>query len=102
MSFTKAYEATLRQFHSFVVRPVFSLAMKACPYRADFYAKLGSDQERVHEQLSAWLQGLEAIVAQIKLFFEYVCFVTWDALLTRPRSQEGQLGQRLLSASLST
>lgn len=70
VSFTKAYEATLRQYHSFVVRPVFSLAMKACPYRADFYAKLGQPQEKVLEQLAAWLKGLEVIVAQLKQFFE--------------------------------
>lgn len=40
VSFSKAYENTLQKYHSFLVRPVFSLAMKACPYRQDFYKKV--------------------------------------------------------------
>ncbi|EEB86892.1 hypothetical protein MPER_15995, partial [Moniliophthora perniciosa FA553] len=44
-AFTKGYEATLKQFHNFVVKGVFSVAMKACPYRKDFYAKLAADPD---------------------------------------------------------
>ncbi|ORZ34909.1 glycolipid transfer protein-like protein HET-C2 [Catenaria anguillulae PL171] len=58
-SFTKAYETTLKPHHSMMVRPIFSLAMKACPYRKDFYAKLGSDTDKVRKQLSEWLVALE-------------------------------------------
>jgi molybdopterin converting factor small subunit len=38
--------------------------MKACPYRATFYPKLGEPQEEVLPQLEAWLSALEAIVAR--------------------------------------
>ncbi|GBC37041.2 glycolipid transfer protein [Rhizophagus irregularis DAOM 181602=DAOM 197198] len=31
---------TLKPFHGMVVRPIFALAMKACPYRKDFFEKL--------------------------------------------------------------
>ncbi len=52
------------------VRPVFSLAMKACPYRAEFYAKLGSDADKVKAQLLEWLVALENVVSIILAFFE--------------------------------
>ncbi|KAK9240569.1 glycolipid transfer protein domain-containing protein [Lipomyces kononenkoae] len=69
-SFTKAYNETLIKYHSLVVRPVFKLAMRACPYRKDFYAKLGDNYEAVKEQLLVWLAGLEKIVKIIMDFFE--------------------------------
>ena len=36
--------------------------MKACPYRATFYPKLGSPPEVVKEKMEAWLTALEGIV----------------------------------------
>lgn len=42
--------------------------MSATPYRADFYAKLGDDQERVNKELDAWLVQLEKVVAILKEF----------------------------------
>ncbi|KAI9103314.1 glycolipid transfer protein domain-containing protein [Phlyctochytrium arcticum] len=69
VSFTKAYEQTLSKFHSFMVRPVFSLAMKACPYRKDFYAKLGSDQEKLYVEMGKWLVALEKIVSILNAFY---------------------------------
>lgn len=38
------------------------LAMKACPYRATFYPKLGQPQEEVMPKLEAWLKALYEIV----------------------------------------
>ncbi len=38
--------------------------MKACPYRATFYPKLGQPQDVVLEKLEAWLAALENIVAK--------------------------------------
>jgi len=70
VSFTKSYEETLKQYHSFVVRPVFSLAMKACPYRKDFYEKLGSPQEKVDEELKKWLDALDVIIARMQNFYK--------------------------------
>jgi len=70
VSFNKSYEQTLKQHHSFVVRPVFTLAMKACPYRKDFYAKLGSPPEKVDEELKKWLEALDAIIQRMQGFYE--------------------------------
>ncbi|KAF2456278.1 glycolipid transfer protein HET-C2 [Lineolata rhizophorae] len=61
-SFRAAYSNTLKPHHSFVVKPIFSAAMSATPYRKDFYAKLGSDQAKVSEELETWLGALENIV----------------------------------------
>ncbi|KAL7418980.1 hypothetical protein Q5752_006664 [Cryptotrichosporon argae] len=61
-SFTKAYEGSLKKHHGMMVRPVFYLAMKACPYRATFYPKLGEPQEAVMPKLLEWLAALEDIV----------------------------------------
>lgn len=43
--------------------------MKACPYRADFYKKLGSPPEKVDEELHRWLDALEKIVARLQDFY---------------------------------
>ncbi|KAF9165247.1 hypothetical protein DFQ26_000405 [Actinomortierella ambigua] len=68
-SFTKGYENTLRPHHGMLVRPVFAAAMKACPYRADFYKKLGADQAVVQEDMKQWLQGLRKVVEDIQKFY---------------------------------
>lgn len=59
VSFTNAYGSTLKKHHNMFVKGVFSLAMKACPYRADFYKKLGANQDKVSVQLEEWLTSLE-------------------------------------------
>jgi Glycolipid transfer protein (GLTP) len=71
-SFRAAYGNTLKPFHSFMVKPIFSAAMSACPYRKDFYAKLGGegDEERVQEELKTWLAALERIIAILKAFLD--------------------------------
>ncbi|AEO55548.1 hypothetical protein MYCTH_2142599 [Thermothelomyces thermophilus ATCC 42464] len=69
-SFRDAYGVTLKPHHSFLVKPVFSAAMSACPYRNDFYSKLGSDEEKVKEELRQYLEALDKIVAILKAFLE--------------------------------
>lgn len=69
-SFTEAYGKTLKPHHGFAVRPIFSLAMKATPYRKDFYAKLGPDQAKVQAELETWLKALEARLAILKPFVD--------------------------------
>lgn len=69
VTFTDAYTKTLAQYHGMLVKPIFKLAMKACPYRKDFYEKLGEDQAKVAEQLAVWLEALERIVTIIVNFF---------------------------------
>jgi len=68
-SFREAYGNTLKQHHSFLIKPIFSAAMSATPYRKDFYPKLGEDQTRVKSELDAWLQGLQKNVAILNTFF---------------------------------
>lgn len=68
-SFNKAYEVTLSKHHSFLIRPVFSLAMKACPHRQDFYTKLGADQSLVQKHMSEWLTAFEKNVSIISKFY---------------------------------
>ncbi|KCV72340.1 hypothetical protein H696_01734 [Fonticula alba] len=51
VSFSKSYETTLQQHHGFLVRNVFSLAVKAAPYREDFLKSLAKEDDR--EQLLA-------------------------------------------------
>lgn len=43
--------------------------MKATPYRADFYKKLGSPPEKVNADLQAWLAALQKIVTQEQTFY---------------------------------
>ncbi|WRT63458.1 uncharacterized protein IL334_000363 [Kwoniella shivajii] len=63
-SFTKSYEGSLKKHHGMMIRPIFYLAMKACPYRATFYPKLGEPQSEVLPKLEAWLKALQDIVAK--------------------------------------
>ncbi|KAJ4314970.1 hypothetical protein N0V94_006200 [Neodidymelliopsis sp. IMI 364377] len=67
-SFRDAYGNTLKPHHSFVVKPLFSAAMSATPYRKDFYAKLGSDEAKVQQQLEKYLSALEKVVATLNQF----------------------------------
>jgi hypothetical protein len=44
--------------------------MGACPYRKDFYAKLGSDDDKVKEELREYLEALDKIVGILKGFLD--------------------------------
>jgi len=67
-SFRDAYGSTLKPHHSFMVKPIFSAAMSACPYRKDFYIKLGEDPAKVEEQMKIWLAALEKLIEILKEF----------------------------------
>ncbi|KAI9350409.1 glycolipid transfer protein domain-containing protein [Pilaira anomala] len=70
VSFTKSYEQTLRKHHNMLIRPVFSLAMKACPYRKDFYEKIGVVNDAAFAQMKNWLEALENIIRIIQDIFK--------------------------------
>lgn len=53
-----------------MVKPIFSAAMSACPYRKDFYAKLSADPEKVAAELRVWLAALEKLLAILKGFLD--------------------------------
>jgi hypothetical protein len=42
--------------------------MSACPYRKDFYSKLGADEAKVHEDMREYLAALDKIVTILKAF----------------------------------
>lgn len=44
--------------------------MSACPYRKDFYAKLGDNPSKVSEDLASYLAALQKIVTILKAFTE--------------------------------
>lgn len=53
------------------------VALKACPYRKDFFEKLRADpngaaasEETVQAELNKWLAGLEKIVTTMQTFYE--------------------------------
>ncbi|KAL9026079.1 MAG: hypothetical protein Q9196_005205 [Gyalolechia fulgens] len=71
-SFRTAYTSTLKPHHSFLVKPVFSAAMSATPYKKDFYAKMAGsgDEERAKAELGRWLDALEGQVGVLKGFME--------------------------------
>lgn len=71
-SFRSAYTETLKPHHSFVVKPIFSAAMSATPYRKDFYAKMASGPEgeaKLKGEMEEWLGGLEKCVDILKAFY---------------------------------
>lgn len=67
-SFRTAYTHTLKPHHSFIVKPIFSAAMSATPYRKDFYSKLGQDQAKVQEEMEKWLGALEERIKVLQGF----------------------------------
>lgn len=44
--------------------------MNACPYRADFYQKLGSPPEKVESELKTWSDALDNIITRMNGFYE--------------------------------
>ncbi|KAL5336120.1 glycolipid transfer protein domain-containing protein [Aspergillus crustosus] len=69
-SFRDAYGKTLKPHHSFIIKPIFSAAMSATPYRKTFYEKLGSDGEKVKAALEREVAALEERVAILQAFQE--------------------------------
>lgn len=68
VSFRAAYSNTLKQYHSFLVKPVFNAAMSATPYKKDFYAKLSADEAKGQQALDTWLRALEQRLLVLKEF----------------------------------
>jgi hypothetical protein len=62
------YESTLKPHHGFVTRNVFSVAVKAAPYRKDFIAKLGESEDAVLTELGEAKKTFEATIGHLKGF----------------------------------
>ncbi|KAJ7260133.1 glycolipid transfer protein domain-containing protein [Mycena rebaudengoi] len=72
LCFKRAYDVVLRHHHSFVVRSVISVAIRAVPRRDHFYAQIAQDgdAEKFEGELKRWLVGLDVIVQRMKGFLE--------------------------------
>ncbi|KAG9224389.1 hypothetical protein CCMSSC00406_0007837 [Pleurotus cornucopiae] len=70
--FKKAYDVVLKHHHAFFVRSVVAVAIRAVPYRADFYARLlqGGDRAKLDAELGKWLHGLDAVVRHMSAVVE--------------------------------
>ncbi|KAI0820268.1 glycolipid transfer protein [Trametes gibbosa] len=70
--FKRSYDANLKHHHSFIVRSVVSVAIRAVPHRGEFYGRLtqGGSQEKFESELRKWVAGLEALVVRLKAFLD--------------------------------
>ncbi|KAH7922071.1 glycolipid transfer protein [Leucogyrophana mollusca] len=70
--FKRSYDEVLRHHHTFVVRSLAFVAVRAAPHRRDFYARIaqGGSEEKLDIELSKWLAGLDVIVKRLKAFIE--------------------------------
>lgn len=50
-----------------MIKPIFSAAMSATPYKKDFYAKMGNEQ-KAKVDMGIWLDALEGQVRVLKEF----------------------------------
>ena len=67
-----AYEGSLKQFHGWMVKKIFSLAMMAVPYRKDFIIALGKDipEQQVLDEMKAALELMAANLDKINEFYQ--------------------------------
>ncbi|PVU87155.1 hypothetical protein BB559_006190 [Furculomyces boomerangus] len=68
-SFTNAYNETLKQYHNFLIKPIFLLAMKACPTASVFYSKIGSSPT-LKDELLVWAKALKAFTDRLDAFYK--------------------------------
>ncbi|KAG0704576.1 glycolipid transfer protein domain-containing protein [Suillus ampliporus] len=70
--FKRSYDEVLRHHHTFFVRSLAAVAVRAAPYRRDFYTRIsqGAPVEKLDEELARWLSGLDVIVMRLKGFIE--------------------------------
>lgn len=70
--FKRSYDAVLSHHHSFLIRSVVAVAIRAVPRRKDFYMRLaqGGSVEKLDAELARWLEGLEVIIKRISTFLE--------------------------------
>ncbi|KAG1747739.1 glycolipid transfer protein domain-containing protein [Suillus paluster] len=70
--FKRSYDEVLRHHHTFFVRSLAAVAVRAAPYRRDFYTRIsqGAPVEKLDEELARWLSGLDVIVKRLKEFIE--------------------------------
>ncbi|CEP11008.1 hypothetical protein [Parasitella parasitica] len=70
VSFSLAYDKTLKPYHNFLVRPIFNLAMNACPWRKDFYESIGVQTDESIQLMRSWLEALLRLIAKLDAVFD--------------------------------
>lgn len=67
----KAYESTLKKYHGWMVQGIFSIAMKAVPYRQNFIAALGkgAPEEEVLKDMKVHVELMGNNVKVINDFY---------------------------------
>lgn len=81
-AFNEGYGETLKKFHGMLVKPVFTLAMSACPSRDVLLKSLTEDPNNkvddaalaktypeVESKLDAWLAALRDVLDKLVLFY---------------------------------
>ncbi|KAK7433909.1 hypothetical protein VKT23_020484 [Stygiomarasmius scandens] len=70
--FRKSYDSVLKQHHTFIIRSVVYVAIRAVPRRREFLDKIaqGSSQERLDKEMARWLEALDIIVDRMSTFLE--------------------------------
>ncbi|KIM78101.1 hypothetical protein PILCRDRAFT_824815 [Piloderma croceum F 1598] len=70
--FKRSYDEVLKHHHSFLIRSVVTVAIRAVPYRHDFYQRIaqGGSTEKLDIELAKWLAGLDVIVKRISAFVD--------------------------------
>ncbi|GLB43108.1 putative glycolipid transfer protein (GLTP) [Lyophyllum shimeji] len=68
--FKRSYDTVLSHHHTFLIRSVVSVAIRAVPHRTQFYARIaqGGSVEKLDEELARWLVGLDALVKRLSAF----------------------------------
>ncbi|PIL24840.1 hypothetical protein GSI_12726 [Ganoderma sinense ZZ0214-1] len=68
--FRRSYDVILKHHHTFVIRTLVALAIRAVPNRQDFYARLeqGGSHEKFDDELRRWLSSLDGLVLRLKAF----------------------------------
>ena len=70
-SFARAYDSVLRPHHNRALRFIVQNVLRACPTRADFFARIadGGDQAKLDGELEKWLAGLDGILTKMCAFY---------------------------------
>lgn len=72
---TRAYAASLRKYHNFLVRGTFSIAVNAAPTRAKFIAKLdpaSTSETTIIDKAAKILPALSRLLDTIDMFLERI------------------------------
>ncbi|TCD68018.1 hypothetical protein EIP91_011629 [Steccherinum ochraceum] len=70
--FKRSYDVVLRHHHTFIIRSVVTVAIRAVPHRHDFYNRVsqGAPHDEFDTELEKWLVGLDTIVTRMRQFLE--------------------------------